>query len=79
MSHWNHRVVRRIVGDETQLGIHETYYDDAGKVRAISSEPDGIVSDSIHGLQVQLGWMLKALDQPVLEYDQIPEPGAESF
>lgn len=76
MGHWNYRVVRRDVGEDAILGIHEAYYDDQGRVSMISKEPDGVSAETVEGLREVLSWMREALEKPALDYDKIPEPGA---
>ena len=84
MSHWNHRVVRRVYENGTiLLGIHEAFYDDQGLVRAITTDPVAPLveppDEGLDDLKKVLGWMLKACEQPVLDFDKIPEPGAKGF
>ena len=77
MSHWNHRVVKRMFeGGESCFGIHEVYYDENNKVWAISSEPDEVSGDTLDDLKQTLEWMQASLNAPVLDYDKIPEEGA---
>lgn len=84
MSHWNHRVVRKTYPDGTvMLGIHEAFCDKAGLIWAVTTEPisplveenDG---ENIETLKEVLGWMLKACDAPILDFDSIPEEGANA-
>lgn len=82
MSHWNHRVVKRVykMGDyeETSYGVHEAYYDDNNKVNMITEEPVGPHGETMKELRQCLEWMTKALEHPILDYDKIPEEGAKS-
>jgi hypothetical protein len=80
MTHWNHRVVRRTFedDDEVRYGIYEAYYDDNGLIWAITEKPVNVDADDIDGLRKQLEWMQKALEHPILDYNNIPEPGANS-
>lgn len=79
MSHWNHRVVRRTFEgyDEVRYGIHEAYYDDNGLIWAITKDAVEVDAEDMDGLKQKLEWMQKALENPILEYDNIPEPGAK--
>lgn len=71
-----------------QFGIHEAYCDKNGKVWAITVNPEDLVvfdawkeleKDTPEAMLKQtLEWMLKACDKPILEYDKIPEDGAET-
>ena len=78
MSHWNYRIVRSVFGEEETFAIHEAYYDDKGRVWAISKEPDGVQAETYDALGKVLLLMQGAFVQPVLDYDAIPEPGAIS-
>lgn len=83
MSHWNHRVVRRTFDNGTTLlGIHEAFCDKNGLVWAITTDPVSPMveppEEGLDELKKVLGWMLKACDQPVLDFDSIPEEGAKS-
>lgn len=73
---WNHRVVRKHYEDETQLGIHEVFYDADGVPEMVTVEPVGVGGDTLEELVQTLSWMQKALGEPILEYDDIP-PGGE--
>jgi hypothetical protein len=77
---WNNRVVKRTypVGEELHYtySIHECYYDVNGKIWAFSSEPDAIVGDTIEDVSSGLDLMSKALEAPVLNYEELPEVGA---
>jgi hypothetical protein len=77
---WNHRVVKRTYStekySEDYFSIHEAYYDENGKIFAItdSGVPPG--GESLEDLKWSVEQMKKALDHPVLDYDSIPEEGA---
>lgn len=78
---WNHRVVKRDFDTcsekETRYYIAEAYYDENGKVFAITDDPvDPGFGESIEELKQSLEWMQKCLEHPVLDYDKIPEEGA---
>lgn len=75
--HWNHRVVRRVYHagtdhEEVVYAIHEAYYETKGASSgpcSITTEPKGIVGDNVEDLRETLQQMLKALDNPVLDYE----------
>jgi len=71
MSSWNHRVVKRIYPMDTMYGIHETYYEDDDSVMGITENPTPVVGESVEELRETLERMLKALDEPVLNYDEV--------
>jgi len=84
MSHWNHRVVRKPYPDgRASLGIHEVFCDDKGLVWATTQEPERVIveeddGETVEHLRETLRWMLAACDKPILDYDKIPEEGAQS-
>lgn len=75
---WNYRVVRRLEPHGKTYGIHEVFYDDAGKAFACTENPGRIGGfESEWDVIVTLRQMLKnALHLPALDYDKIPEDGA---
>lgn len=82
---WNYRIVRKkhVWKDprtqeekESYLyGIHEAYYDKAGKVGAITENPVEPSGETIEDLRHSWMRMAEAFGQPLLDYDHIPEPG----
>ena len=90
MSHWNHRVVRRTYPDgSVLLDIHEAFYDDSGLVWGITEDPIApgveescagldIPGETVEDLKKVLNWMIEACNKPILDYENIPEPGAKS-
>ena len=85
MGHWNYRVVRKkhTWNDPTQnteredysYAIHEAYYDDNGYVGAITQEPVAPYGDTVEELRHSWVMMVEAFGQPILDYENIPEPG----
>ena len=61
---------------EDLYGIHEAYYDENGKVFAITEESTGPSGNTLEELKQSLEWMEKSLEHPILDYDKIPEEGA---
>ena len=84
---WNYRVVRKkhICVDSTDkkervdctYAIHEAYYDKEGHVGAITNDPVGPLGENIEELRHSWVMMAEAFGQPILDYDDIPEPGYE--
>ena len=72
MSHWNHRVVRRVypgaLDGEVAYQIHEAYYGLEDKL-VITKEPDHPQGETLAELRKDLERMLRALDKPVLDYE----------
>lgn len=78
---WNYRIVRRTyrMPDNGELyceyAIHEAYYDGNGKVGSITADPVMVVGDCLNNLMVSWYMMSEAMRKPILDYDNIPEPG----
>lgn len=85
MSSWNYRVVRKSskyqnseIGEERvdySYGIHEAYYDDNRHVGMITESPVEPFGETIEELRHCWLIMVEAFGQPILDFDQIPEPG----
>lgn len=65
MSHWNHRVVRR----KGMLNVCEVFYNDDGKPAAHTMEAVGATAETLDELKEYIGWMMKALEHPILDSD----------
>lgn len=80
---WNCRIVRHkhiVKHDDKEYithwyGIHEAYYDENGLVGMITKEPRCITGDTVSDLKMGLEQQAKAFSAPILDYDNIPEPG----
>lgn len=75
---WNHRVMRRVYPKSVDpkqpyYGIYEVYYDAEGRPDGWTSEPVDVVGDTVEEVAETLRLMLKAVEQPVLDYDA-PNP-----
>jgi len=74
MGHWNHRVMRHNAGTEDEyFAIHEVYYDlkdDDGKKETVwTKDPVRVSGETVEELRETLERMLRALDTPVMEYN----------
>lgn len=75
---WTYRLVRRVVEGVEVFAVHEAYYDAAGKVWSITEGPVEACAPTRDETLLCLATMLAdCLEHPVLDFDQIPEPGAE--
>lgn len=84
---WNYRVVRKknIYIDPTDkkervsytYAIHEAYYDKNGHVGAVTQDPIEPFGENIEELRHSWVMMVDAFGKPILDYDDIPEPGYE--
>lgn len=82
---WNYRIVRKRntwidPKDKKErvgysYGIHEAYYDKNGYVGAITHEPVAPFGENVEELRHAWVMMAEAFGQPILDYDNIPEPG----
>lgn len=73
ISHWNHRVIRRTfeIGDEIehQFGVYEVYYDTDGKPIMCTETPVAPAGETIEELRTELERYTKALENPILNYE----------
>jgi len=84
---WNYRVVRKgIVLKDSEsnkertyftYSVHETYYDNNGKVGSITQKAINPFGETIEELRHSWLMMAEAFGKPILDYDDIPEPGYE--
>jgi hypothetical protein len=82
---WNYRVVRKrhIRADpknnkekvDYTYAIHEAFYDDDGYVGAVTQDPVEPFGENIEELRHSWVMMAEAFGRPILDYDNIPEPG----
>jgi hypothetical protein len=57
--------------------IHEAYYDNSGHVGSITQDPVEPFGENVEELRHSWVMMAEAFGQPILDYDNIPEPGYE--
>jgi hypothetical protein len=84
---WNYRVVRKKYTNTDALdkkekttymyAIHEAYYDQNGYVGTITQDPIDPFGENIEELRHAWVMMAEAFGLPILDYDNIPEPGYE--
>ena len=84
---WNYRVVRKrnVCIDPTDkkkrvdytYAIHEAYYNRNGHVGVITQDRVEPFGEDIEELRHSWVMMAEAFGQPILDYDNIPEPGYE--
>jgi len=72
MSHWNHRVVKKIYNEgkeneEEQYSVREAHYNDNGDLYAYTEEPVDLACESMEALKEYIQWCLNCLDKPILE------------
>jgi hypothetical protein len=82
---WNYRIVRKKTvypdsEDKTErvsytYAIHEAYYDKNGYVGAVTQDPIEPFGETVQELRHSWVMMAEAFGQPILDYDDIPEPG----
>jgi hypothetical protein len=66
---WNCRIMQYKDGS---LGIHEVYYED-GEVQGVTLDAVGCHGDDLEDLRLGLEHKLKALDAPILMYEDYNE------
>ena len=64
---WNYRVVRK----NGELGIHEAYYDETGRVHSLSLDPVSNTYDTLPELNTDLELMLEGLDDSIINYEDL--------
>jgi hypothetical protein len=89
MATWNYRVVKKIIknthpslNEEVErvvYGIHEAFYDQNGRVRAVTQDPINLLWEDIDTLRKSWVMMAQAFGLPILDFDKIPEDGAIGF
>ena len=82
---WNYRVVRRKHASidpvnkkervDYTYSIHEAYYDHNGCVGAITQDAVEPFGETVEELRHSWIMMAEAFGRPILDYEQIPEPG----
>ena len=65
---WNYRAIKR----KDELAIYEVYYR-SGKIEMISTDPIYPSGESLVELKEDILLMQKALNKPVLDYDQVTD------
>jgi hypothetical protein len=68
---WNYRVVRC----EDGLRVFDVYYNEAGAAIGSGAAPAHVYGETIEDLKDQFALMLEALEQPILEEDEIGTHG----
>ena len=61
---WNYRVVEDKDG---MLSVHEVYYDRAGEVEFITTEPITIIGEDVDSIKAQMAMIQDAWDKPVIK------------
>ena len=72
---WNYRVVRKKELTHFTYAVHEAYYDNNGKVGSITQKAINPFGETIEELRHSWLMMTEAFGKPILNYDDIPEPG----
>lgn len=66
MTSWNHRFVQVERNGETEVGLYEVYYNEAGQPISRTEEPATIVGDTKREAWNALAVAQRAIGQPVL-------------
>jgi hypothetical protein len=79
--HWNYRVVRKIREHNgtkwITFGIHEVYYRD-GEPAMVTVDPVDPHGETFEELKEDLEWHNRALEKPVLKYEDIGSEGTDT-
>lgn len=68
---WNYRVVKRKIGCEVLLEIHEVYYDSDGSIESWTENSIIPSGKTIEELKKDFSMQLLAFELPILDYDQM--------
>lgn len=72
MGTWNYRVIKSVNEfGELYYQIHEVYYNKAGELTMHSDYPEAACGETLEELRKDLEFMLKSVEEPVLEADKI--------
>ena len=69
---WNHRIVKRSYTNpkwDDTYSIHEAHYDEDGPAHSITEEAIVPSGETPEELKEELEMMLKAFDEPILNYE----------
>ena len=67
---WNHRLMKMKDGEDDFYQIHEVFYDKEGNVESYTKNGVTVGGNNIGEVKWVLLEMLKALDKPVLDYEE---------
>jgi len=73
--HWNYRVVNK----NGCFGIHEVFFGDNKKIGATTEDPIEPFGETETELKDHYKLMGEAFNAPVINYDDIPQEGAEDI
>ena len=68
---WNYRVMKKKIRGEDVFEIHEVYYTTEGKVKAWTENPIIPYGETMEELKEDILMQSRALEKPVLDYDQL--------
>lgn len=79
MIHWNYRIIRRKIGGEDALSIHEVHYRDNKPVACTEGAIELITFENdLESLQQLLLRIQQALQRPILEESQFEKYPAKN-
>jgi hypothetical protein len=68
IAYWSYRVVRHADGT---LYLHETYYDRREGILGVARAPTSPCADGLDSLRAEIGELLDALTEPVLDFADV--------
>jgi hypothetical protein len=75
---WNYRVIHRKTKDPDEpdvFSIHEVYYNKGGTPEMVTVSEIAPISNTYNGLVKNLKHYMKALQKPILEFDDFTHDG----
>lgn len=75
IEYWNYRLVKKVIAEEDQIGIHEVYYNKNDVPVSCTVNPVKAVGDNVEDAQHVVELMLRACNKPILDYNIFERAG----
>lgn len=70
---WNYRIIKQ----DDFFGVRDVYYDKQGKMQLVAVENQAPHGTTLKALKADMEYFREAFNKPVVNYDDIPENGAD--
>lgn len=77
IAYWNYRLVKKIIAEEEQVGVHEVYYNKNDIPVYCSVNPRRVIGDNLSEAQHQVELMLRACKKPILDFKIFEKTGKD--
>lgn len=61
----------RVLSRDGEVGVYEVFYNEDGTPRISTTDPLSITMPTVEGLRYEMEAMLRSLDEPVLDYEEV--------